>query len=99
MKEITDEEFDAVITSGKVLVAFSSTWCQPCKAIEPMLEKLSVELSEITFVKLDIDEQPINTSRHNVSCVPTLVLFEDGEEAKRHLGAMPMLALRAWLGV
>ena len=99
MKDTTDDEFDSVTTSGKVLVDFYSTWCQPCKTIAVILEKLEGETSDITFLKLNIDEQPAATHKFDITCLPVLVLLEDGEEVRRHLGSISEPALRSWLGV
>ena len=99
MKDITDAEFDGVLTSGKVLVDFYGTWCQPCKALNPILESLEQEVSDVLFVKLNIDEQPLTPAKHGVTCLPTLILFEDGEEVKRQHGGTSAAKLRDWLGV
>jgi len=99
VKDITDAEFDSVLTLGKVMVDFYGTWCQPCKVLHPILEKLEEEISDVTFVKINIDEQPDTASKFGVSCLPTLILFEDGEEVKRQHGATSVSKLKDWLGV
>lgn len=99
MKEITDDVFAEATSKGTVLVDFYATWCPPCKALSPVLEKLSKEIKAITFVKINVDDHMLSASRLDVGSLPTLVLFRDGEEIKRHLGAMPEPLLRTWLKV
>lgn len=99
MKEVTDEEFQAAIASGKVLVDFYGTWCQPCKPLNALLEKIEPDFPDITFLKVNIDESPDCTTLCGVGALPTLVLFEDGEQIKEHLGGLSEPALRAWLRV
>jgi len=99
MRDVTDSEFDSAIANGKVCVDFYGTWCPPCKPLAKLLEALEKENVGITFVKVNVDEQPGSTSRFGITALPTLFLFEDGIEEKQHVGSMSMPALRAWLGV
>lgn len=99
MREITDDDFTAATSKGMVLVDFYATWCPPCKALSPLLEKLSKEIKTITFVKINVDDHMQSASRLDIGSLPTLVMFRDGEEIKRHLGAMPEPTLRTWLKV
>jgi thioredoxin 1 len=99
MKEIGDDDFGTATAKGTVLVDFYATWCPPCKVLSPILEKLSKEMKGITFVKVNVDDHMTNASRLSIGSLPTIVLFKDGEEIKRHLGAMPEPALRTWLKV
>ena len=99
MRQVTDSDFPAVIRSGRVLVDFYSTFCQPCKALAPLLENLEEQTSDTTFLRINIDEEMIVASLNHVTQVPTLILFEDGVETKRTIGLMPAPALKEWLGV
>ncbi len=99
MKQITDSEFEQATASGRVLVDFYTTWCQPCKALAPILENLEAATSTVTFVKINIDEETLHAGRNHVTSMPTLILFEDGYETKRYVGLMSALALKEWLGV
>jgi len=97
MKNITDDQFETTIASGTVLVDFYTTWCGPCKTLAPILEKLEKEKKNVIFVKVDIDAQPLHASRRNITSLPTLVLFKNGEEDKRHVGVMSGPRLKEWL--
>jgi thioredoxin 1 len=94
IKTINDAQFEDTINSGEpVLVDFWAEWCGPCRMIHPILEELSGEQDSITIAKLNIDENPQAPARHDVMSIPTLILFQDGVEKKRIVGARPKAAL------
>ena len=77
-----------------VVVDFWAEWCGPCKMITPILEELASEQAgKITVAKLNVDENPDLAMRYNVMSIPTLLVFKDGEVAKRLVGAKPKSAL------
>lgn len=78
------ESFKEVIGSeDKVLVDFFANWCHPCKRLEPALEDLSEEMN---IKKVDVDESPEIAEKFQVMGLPTLILFQDGEEVNRTTG-------------
>lgn len=89
---VTDASFDDVVLSSDkpVLVDFWAEWCPPCRALAPTLDELAGE-SDGRFVvaKLNVDENPRTTAGYNVSALPTIVLFRDGEPAERIVGVQP----------
>ena len=100
MREITDDDFEATVSKGTtVLVDFYSTFCPPCKVLQPILERLDEDNDGITFVKINVDDQMLHASRNGVTSLPTLILFVGGYEERRHVGAMSAPALKTWLGV
>lgn len=89
MLEINDQDFDKILTLHNVLVVdFWATWCRPCKMFSPILEEIAKENS-IWIAKIDIDQNPIQASKYNITSVPTTIIFEKGKEVKRILGAKP----------
>jgi thioredoxin 1 len=86
MREVTDETFAADVLEAErpVAVDFWAPWCGPCKAIEPALEQLPIEV-----VKLDIDANPLTASRYGVLSIPTVMLFAGGEPRVTVYGARP----------
>jgi len=86
MREVTDETFAAEVLEAErpVAVDFWAPWCGPCKAIEPALEQLPLEV-----VKLDIDANPLTASRYGVLSIPTVMLFAGGEPRVTVYGARP----------
>ena len=86
-KLLTDESFQDQILKGITLVDFFAEWCGPCRALTPILEKISKELSgKATIAKLDIDECQKTAASLRVTAFPTLILFKDGKEMGRLIG-------------
>lgn len=93
--EVTKE---ALAGKGLVLVDFWAVWCGPCRMIAPFVEQLAEEYADkLTVGKLNVDEETDAAIRYNVSSIPTLVLFRDGEEIDRMLGAVPYERLKAFV--
>ncbi len=87
--ELTDTNFDTEVlkSAEPVLVDFTATWCGPCKALAPVVEKLAEEAGgKYKVFKLDIDEAPGITKRYGVRGVPTVLVFKGGEKIDQHVG-------------
>ena len=80
------EEFNAAIKEGTVLVDFFATWCGPCKMLSPVLEEVSEENSNVTIVKVDVDEAGALAAQYGIQAVPTLILFKNGERVDVRMG-------------
>ncbi len=92
---ITDQNFQDVIAGDRpVLVDFWAEWCGPCRLVAPHLEALATEHPEtLTVAKLNIDENPQSPASYGVMSIPTMILFKNGQELQRIVGARP----KAWL--
>src|SRR5687767_4763633 len=92
---IDEATFDETIKAATtpVVVDFWAEWCGPCKMIAPVLEELSRETDAVQIVKLNVDENPEIARRYSVMSIPTLLVFQDGVEAKRVVGAKGKNAL------
>jgi thioredoxin 1 len=88
--ELTDDTFADLVTEAQlpVLVEFSARWCGPCKMLAPVLREVANEQSEqLRVAQIDVDENPETTGRYDVMSMPTLILFVDGREEMRLVGA------------
>src|SRR5207247_8611464 len=95
--QVTDQDFDSEVLSSDtpVLVDFWAEWCVPCHMVSPVVEEIGQEKGEsLRVAKLNIDENPEVTRRYGVMSIPTLMLFKDGEEKARVVGAGRKDALR-----
>jgi thioredoxin 1 len=88
---LTDDTFTETISgSTPVLVDFWAEWCGPCRMVSPVLEEIAGEHSDkITVGKLNIDENPQAPASFDVMSIPTMIVFKDGVEKKRIVGARP----------
>ena len=81
----TDENFSKEVLSSDipVLVDFYADWCGPCKMLAPVLEKAE---SEVKVIKVDTDIHEELARKYGIMSIPTIILFENGQEIKRNIG-------------
>jgi thioredoxin len=86
---VDEASFDETIKGSDkpVLVDFWAEWCGPCKMIAPVLEELAAQTDSIQIAKLNVDENPEIARRYSVMSIPTLLVFDEGVERKRVIGA------------
>jgi thioredoxin 1 len=90
VKETTDETFeDDVLKSDRpVLVDFWAAWCAPCRMLAPTVEAVADKYaSTARVVKLNVDDNPSVSQRYGIKGIPTLILFKNGREEERVVGA------------
>ncbi|KAL4935238.1 hypothetical protein BDV06DRAFT_217575 [Aspergillus oleicola] len=71
--------FKALVSSGPVVVDFFATWCGPCKAIAPVVGKLSETYTDVRFIQVDVDKARSIAQEHQIRAMPTFVLYKDGK--------------------
>jgi thioredoxin len=92
MRELDEASFGPAIAGEPVLVDFWAPWCRPCKALEPVLEGLPLEVARV-----NVDEEPGIASRYDVLSIPTVILFSDGEARGSVVGMRPRAHFEHWL--
>lgn len=95
MNTLTDENFTEETAKGRTLVDFYAEWCGPCRMLHPILEELSQEMEgKVKFGKIDIDQSEKVTVQYQITSVPTLILFENGQEIGRIIGASDKASIK-----
>lgn len=97
--DVTDENFDVEVLESEtpVVVDFWAPWCGPCRVVSPILEQINEERDDLRVVKLNVDENQQTAMRYEILSIPTMILFKDGEVAKKVIGALPKARLEAEL--
>jgi thioredoxin 1 len=94
---VTDQEFEELVLNSKtpVLVDFWADWCGPCKMIAPIVEDLAEEYNgQVSFVKVDVDANPITAGKFGIRSIPTLLVIKDGKPVDMVVGAVPKEVLK-----
>jgi len=89
---VTDNTFETEVLKSElpVLVDFWAEWCAPCKMIAPAVEELAKSYDgKMKFAKLDVDNNNKTALQYGVMSIPTLIIFKDGQEKERIVGAVP----------
>ena len=87
--EVTDANFESEVLKADqpVLVDFGATWCGPCKALAPIVDKIADEnVGKVKVAKVDIDDSPGVAQRYGIRGVPTVLVFRGGEKTAQHVG-------------
>ena len=90
VKEVSDSSFetDVLGSSKPVLVDFWAQWCTPCRMLAPTVEAVAERSRDsANVVKLNVDDNPSTAQRYGIKGIPTLILFREGKEVERVVGA------------
>ena len=99
LQDVTDANFQAEVieASEPVLVDFWAPWCGPCRVVAPVLEEMAQERPDLRIVKLNVDDNQQTAAQFEVLSIPTMILFKNGQAAKKIIGAYPKRRLEAEL--
>ncbi len=87
---ISDENFNQIIDENPIVVIdFWAEWCGPCRAMNPIIEELSlIYENKIVFAKLNVDKNPISPSKYGISSIPTFLIIKNGQVMNSIIGAI-----------
>jgi thioredoxin 1 len=85
---ITEDEFGTIVANGNILVDVYTTWCGPCKRVKPIFQELSMEMEDVKFMSIDLDQARWIGNNYDVHSIPTFLFFHNGEIIYKHIGAM-----------
>ena len=100
LADVTGPDFDDVVAASSlpVLVDLWAPWCGPCRAVAPVLRQLAADRAgALRIVKVNVDDAPEVSARLGVQGIPTMVLYRDGSEIGRQVGALPGEQIARWV--
>jgi thioredoxin 1 len=99
LQDVSDANFQAEVIESEtpVLVDFWAPWCGPCRVVAPVLEEIAGERPDLRIVKLNVDDNQQTAAAFEVLSIPTMILFKNGQVAKKIIGAYPKRKLEAEL--
>ncbi|MDR3257207.1 MAG: thioredoxin [Mycoplasmataceae bacterium] len=83
------KDLKEITSNGYTLVDFYATWCGPCKMLSPIIDELSNTMSDIQFVKIDVDQASDAAQAFSIRSIPTVYLFKDGKTLSFFNGYLP----------
>jgi thioredoxin 1 len=96
--ELNESNFENEIKTGATLVDFFAQWCGPCRMLAPIIDEVAVEMQgKAKIGKVDIDKEIKIATDHQVTSVPTMILFKDGKEVDRIVGLRDAEAIKEFI--
>ncbi|MBQ3507804.1 MAG: thioredoxin [Clostridia bacterium] len=97
VQKLNQNNFSNIIANGTSLVDFYADWCGPCRMVSPIVDEIAEERSDITVGKVNVDDENTLAMKCGVMSIPTLIVFKEGKESARIVGARPKAAILAEL--
>lgn len=97
---LTKDNFDETIGSGTCLVDFWAEWCGPCRMVAPVIDALAEKYEgKAKICKVNVDEEEELAVRYGIMTIPSILLFKDGREVDKRVGAYPQEEYEAMLDI
>jgi thioredoxin 1 len=97
VRHLEANEKNPAPADGTAVVAFSAKWCPPCKIMDPIFESVSAQFPALEFLKANQEAVPGMFEEYSVQSIPTYLVFKEGKEIHRQVGAMPASRFQAML--
>ena len=97
VQKLNQNNFDNTVANGTALVDFYADWCGPCRMVSPIVDEIAEERGDVTVGKVNIDNENALAMKYSVMSIPTLIVFKDGQEKARIVGARPKADILAEL--
>lgn len=95
---VEEKNFQSAVEHGKVLVDFYADWCGPCRMLTPILEQLAQEMAgQVKVIKIDVDQAQVIASKFDITSIPTLILFVDGQMKGKVVGLKNLQELKTFV--
>ena len=92
--KITDNTINEVLNSSEITVIdFWAEWCGPCKMLGPVIDELAKENKDMVIGKVDVSANPITSAKYEITSIPCVIVFRNGEELGRIKGAIPKASI------
>ena len=97
VRKLNQNNFNNAIANGTALVDFYADWCGPCRMVSSIVDEITEERRDIIVGKVNVDDENALAMKYGVMSIPTLIVFKDGQEKTRIVGARPKAAILAEL--
>ena len=97
VKKVNFVEFHEEINQGDTFVDFYADWCGPCKMLAPFVEEASEQLTDVKFLKVNVDQEPELSGEFGIMSIPTLLIFKDGKLVAKDMGFKPLNQLISFI--
>ncbi|MBR4461367.1 MAG: thioredoxin [Erysipelotrichaceae bacterium] len=97
MKIVNTEEFNETVKEGLTLVDFFADWCGPCKMLGPVLDQVDEEYPDVTFIKVNVDDNMELAEKYGIMSIPAVYLFKDGEVLNKMVGYSDITGVRRFI--